>query len=240
MHFVQNHGFSVWTPQDLPTCHRYSFFFWCREIARCWLSVLFMHCSDFYFPIVGSSICSFGQGGRSALVKTATEPTPGAYCDPQETSRSENIDHTAHDWGTPVSYEKMLLSVQTEKKENRFFLFSWWRQWVETTAQLTFHWKTRRADWNSFAWWGLYVVVLQWGEFLQQKIAPWSSRWFEEILISLPLILLPLISLPLISLPLISLTLISLTLILLTLISHTLFCQKFLLFHSTFTIWELI
>ncbi len=71
--------------------------------------------------------------------------------------------------------------------------------------------------------------------FPATKIAPWSSRWFEEILISLTLI-----SLPLISLPLISLTLISLTLISLTLISLTLFCQNFLLFHSTFTIWELI
>ncbi len=47
-----------------------------------------------------------------------------------------------------------------------------------------------------------------------QKIAPWSSRWFEEILISLTLI---------------SLTLISVT-----------FCQKFLLFHSIFITWELI
>ncbi len=54
------------------------------------------------------------------------------------------------------------------------------------------------------------------------KIAPWSSRWFDEILISLTLISLTLISLTLISLTLISLTLILLTLILVTFLSKIL------------------
>ncbi len=86
----------------------------------------------------------------------------------------------------------------------------------------------------------LMSIAEFWGQYQNltyvKKIASWSSRWFEEILILVTLISLTLISLTLISLTLISVTLISVTLISVTLILVTLilvmFSSKILTFFS--------